>query len=709
MDLNLEPLLNPKSIAVIGASPDAGGVGGMVLNFLLKFGYQGNIYPINPKYQRIRDLKCYPSIRDIPKGVDAVLMGIAAKYILASLQECADQGIKTAIIPTSGFAEMGSDGKKLQEELKEIIRQNGLRVCGPNCNGIVNFYTNATMCFSRFLEAEKINQGNIGFVTQSGALGGSFINRAHDRNMGFTYYIAPGNEADADVVDFMSYLVNDNNTKVIAAYVEQIRDAQKFMEVTRRAAENEKPIVILKVGATATGAKAAASHTGALAGSDRVYDVAFKQNGVIRAEDLDDLLGIAKLLSSGRRPRGNKVGVISSSGGGSIMLADLCEKHGFDMPDISESTKQELKQMLPEFATPGNPMDLTWGAFRGNTEQNMFKTFAQDENLDIIIFMQTMIAGERARLRAVSMVDATNAVDKPCMTWWAAGNLADPGFRVLDESSNVLFKSPGECIRALKGVLRYARFQQLDRNPQIEKEEFSLFSIDKNKAMEILAVKEQLTEHRAKQLLSIYGIPVTREEVVNSANQATAVAEKLGYPLAMKISSPQISHKSEAGGIQLNLTGMTAVKKAYGEIITRGKNYRPGATVEGVLIQEMVSGGVEVIIGVSKDPTFGPTIMFGLGGIYVEILKDVSLRVLPINRRDAEEMVQEIKGYEILNGARGKSKVDINAITDILLKVSKLITDFSESIEEIDLNPVIVLPEGKGAKVVDTLIVKKNK
>jgi len=709
MNSDLKPLLDPQSVAVIGASPEPGSVGGMVLNFLIKFGYQGKIYPVNPKYETLREIRCYPTVRDIPAGADTVVMGIPAKYILETVKDCAGQGIKTAIIPTAGFAEVGGEGKKLQEELQKIVRQTGLRVCGPNCNGIVNFYTNATLCFSRFLEAEKINRGNIGFVTQSGALGGSFIDRAQDRNMGFTYYIAPGNEVDADVVDFMSFLVADENTRVIAGYVEQIRDARKFLQVARKAADMGKPIILLKVGVTKTGAKAAASHTGALAGSDRVYDAVFRQHGVIRVQDLDELLATAMLFSRSKLPRGNRVGVLSSSGGGSIMLADRCEKYGLEMPSLSEKTKEELGKLLPSFATVENPMDLTWGAFRGGpeAEQKMFKIFADDENLDIIIFMMTMVAGERARTRAASMVATAAQVDKPCVTWWAAGNLAAPGFRILDESSNILFKSPDRCVKALKAMLDYARFRNHHIGPRKEESKIPIPTGDRSKAQELLRGKGALTEHQAKLILDCYEIPRVREAVAQSATQAAQIAEDLGYPVAMKISSPQIMHKTEAGGVRLNLTKKTEVKDTYRELLRRGEAYNPDALIEGVLIQEMVSGGVEVIIGMSKDPTFGPTIMLGLGGIFVEILKDVSLRVLPITRQDAEEMIREIKSYEILKGARGKPKADPEAITDILLKVSALSMDLGDSISEIDLNPVIILPEGRGAKVVDAVIVRR--
>ncbi|MDI6755143.1 MAG: acetate--CoA ligase family protein [Thermodesulfobacteriota bacterium] len=710
MDSDLTPMLSPKSVAVIGASPEAGSVGGLVLNYLIKFGYQGKIYPVNPKYGDLQGIRCYPSIKEIPEAADTVLVSIAAKYVIPAIQDCAARGIKTAIIATAGFAELGGEGKKLQEELHQVIRQQGMRVCGPNCNGIVNFYENATLCFSRFMEGDKIHQGNIGFITQSGAMGGSFIDRCQDRNMGFTYYLAPGNEVDVDVVDFMSFLVEDENTKVITAYVEQIRDAQKFLQVARRAVEKEKPIIILKVGVTQAGAKAAASHTGALAGSHRVYEAAFRQNGVISVEDFDHLLATAKLFSKSKLPRGNRVGVLSSSGGGSIMLADRCEKYGLEMPSLSDKTKEELGKLLPSFATIENPMDLTWGAFRGGpeAEQKMFKIFADDENLDIIVFMMTMVAGERARGRAISMVATAAHVDKPCVTWWAAGNLAGPGFRILDESSNILFKSPDRCVKALKAMLDYARFRNQHIGLQNVDQKITVRTGDRSRAQELLRGKAGLTEHQAKLILDCYEIPRVREAVAQSARQAAQIAEDLGYPVAMKISSPQIIHKTEAGGVRLNLTKKTEVKDTYRELLRRGESYNPDALIEGVLIQEMVNGGVEIIIGMSKDPTFGPTIMLGLGGIFVEILKDVSLRVLPVTQKDAEEMIREIKGYEVLKGARGKPKMDLKAITDILLKVSALSMDLGDSISEIDLNPVIILPEGRGAKVVDAMIVRRT-
>jgi acyl-CoA synthetase (NDP forming) len=708
MNSDLIPMLAPKSVAVVGASPEFGSVGGLVLSFLLKFGYRGNIYLVNPKYKELQGIRCYSSIKDIPEAVDTVLVGIPAKYVFQTIQDCASRGIKTAIIATAGFAELGGEGKKLQEELGQVIRQSGMRVCGPNCNGIVNFYEKTPLCFSRFLEAEKIVSGDVGFVTQSGALGGSFVNRAQDRNIGFTYYIAPGNEVDADIVDFMSFLVDDPNTKVVIAYVEQIRDAKKFFRVAKRAIEQEKPIILLKVGWTKTGATAAASHTGALAGADRVYDAAFKQNGVIRVEDLDDLLATAMLLSKTKLPQGNRVGILSSSGGGSIILADLCEKFGLTLPPLSETTKEKLRSLLPPFATVVNPMDLTWGAFRGGVEaeQNMFKLFAQDENLDIIIFMMTMVAGDRARVRALNMVGTAEAVDKPFMTWWAAGNLATPGFKVLDESKMTLFKSPDRCIKAINATLNYASYRNRYSEIQSEGEKILSTPVDVEKVKNILSQKDGMTEHKAKLLLSCYGIPVTTEDMAFSGEQAVEIAEKLGYPVALKISSPQITHKSEAGGIQLNLSSESEVKKAYREIWKRCREYNPEAEIEGVLVQEMVGEGVEVIIGMSKDPTFGPTIMFGLGGIFVEILKDLTLRVLPITRRDAEEMIKEIKGYEILKGTRGKLRRDMDAIVDLLLKVSKLTMDWEGFISEIDLNPVIVFSDGKGAKVLDSLIIK---
>lgn len=707
MDRSLGALLAPKSIAVVGASDDFGRIGGMLIKYLLKFGYRGKIYPVNPKYEEIAGIQCYPNVRNLPEKADTALIAVAAKLVPESLRECAERGIKTAIVYSAGFAETGGEGRRKQEELREIIRQGEMKVCGPNCIGIVNFTEDIAMSFSGFLEADRLVSGNVGFVSESGALGGSIVNRAQDRNIGFSYFISTGNEADLDLTDFMAFLVDDANTQVIMAYVEGIRDIAKFARVAKRALELGKPIVLLKVGETEGGKRVAATHTGSLTGSDAVYSAAFEQYGVIRVEDYDDLIETAMLFSKSKLPKGNRMGILTGTGGGAIILADKIVKHGLSLPPLSQFTQEQLSQKVESFATVGNPMDLTGQLYsQPETFKNVIQLFAQDENIDIVTVAISMVPGERAKARATYIIDAAKAVDKPFVSWWAAGELSEPAFKLLDESEVTLFKSPERCIKAVKSAVTYSQM----REKLLVRDKGALpVSIDCRKAETLFGISGQiLTEHETKLLLASYGIPVTREEVATSAAQAADIAGKIGYPVALKVNSRQITHKSEAGGIRLNLASKSAVIKAYSEILANYQKYAPKAKIEGVLVQEMAKGGTEVIIGISRDPDFGLVLMFGLGGILVEILKDVSMRLLPITRRDAEEMVRGIKGYQVLAGARGKPRADIEAIIDLLLKVSNLASDWGDSISELDLNPVVVFEDGQGAKVLDALCVKRS-
>jgi len=680
----LNALLAPKSIAVVGASNDFSRIGGMLLKYLLKFGYRGEIYPVNPKYEDIAGIKCYSSVGNLPERIDTALIALTAKLVPDSLRECAQRGIKTAIIYSAGFAETGEEGKHKQEELRQIIRQGEMKVCGPNCIGIVNFAENTAMSFSGLLEADRLIPGNIGFVSESGALGGSIVNRAQSRNIGFSYFISTGNEVDLDLTDFMAFLVDDPNTQVIMAYVEGIRDTRKFAKVAKRALELGKPIVVLKVGETEGGKRVAATHTGSLAGSDAVYSAVFKQYGVIRVEEYDDLIETAMLFSKSKLPKGNRMGILTGTGGGAIILADKIVKNGISLPALSQFTQEQLSQKVEAFATVGNPMDLTGQLY---SQPEMFKgviqLFSQDENIDVVAVAISMVPGERARARATYIIDAAKTVDKPFVSWWAAGNLSESAFGLLDESKVSLFKSPERCIKAVKSAVTYSQARE---RFLLKDKETPPPPIDSDKAKTIFSTSEQtMTEHEAKQLLALYGIPITREEVATSATQAAQIADRL------------------------NLTSKSAITKAYSEILASCQNYAPKAKIEGVLVQEMAKEGVEVIIGVSRDPQFGLVLMFGLGGILVEILKDVSMRLLPITRRDAEEMVREIKGYQVLAGVRGKPKTDITAIIDLLSKVSNLASDWDGAISELDLNPVVVFEDGQGAKVLDALCVKRNK
>jgi len=701
---SLEKLLCPSSIIVVGASDDFVKIGGRVMKYLLKFGYNGEIYPVNPKYQNIQDIRCYPSIADVPEQVDTALIAIRASLVPQTVRECAEHGVKTAIVFSAGFAEIGGKGVENQETLRTLISETGIRVCGPNCIGIINFNDKIAMSFTGFLEIDKLIPGGVGFISQSGALGGTLLSRAQDRKIGFSYFISTGNEVDLDIVDFMDFMVDAPDTFVIAAYVEQIRNTGKFLRVAERALEVGKPIIVLKVGETESGKRAASSHTGALTGSDIAYSAAFKQKGVIRVEEYDDLIETMMLFSKSNLPRGGRVGVISGTGGGAIIMTDKITKRGsLSLPPLFESTKEKLSKATMSFASIGNPVDLTGQLYEApQMYRQALDLLAQDDNIDIVMPIVSMVAKERAVDRASAIIHTSTLTSKPVVTWWTAGSLSKPGFKLLDESRVALFKSPDRCIRALSSLVAYSQFRKEFLGTKKEEERKRTMA---DEATISLCRKGQLSEHEAKVILSSYGIPVTREEVATSEEEAVEIASQLGYPVALKISSHQISHKSDAGGVKVNLNNELEVRECYREIIDNCRKYDSSAVIEGVLVQEMVTDeGTEVIVGVSTDPAFGLMVVFGLGGIFVEVMRDISVRILPVTPRDAWAMVREIKGYEILEGTRGKKPRDIDGIVDLILKISNLATDLSQFISEIDLNPVIVFGHGKGVKVIDALI-----
>lgn len=705
----IEALLKPKSVAIVGVSGDPSRIGGQLLKYLLKFGYEGTIYPINPNYKEVEGIKCYQTIADLPGTVDVAMIATPEKAVIDSLQECAQGGVKSAIVYSAGFAETGRGGREKQAKLSEIARTSGMRICGPNCVGAINFLNGIAMSFSGFLEIEKLKSGKVGFVSQSGALGGSILSRAQDRGMGFSYFISTGNESDLETSDFIEYFVEDPQTAVIMALVEELRDPNKFVSVAESALEREKPLIILKVGETEVGKQAAATHTGSLAGSVRSYKAVFQMKGVVQVEDYDDLIETTLLFSRAKIPKGNRVGIITGAGGGGIIIADKVVKAGLSLPPLSQKTKEDLAGEMVSFASITNPLDLTGQLYN---DPDMFKKciglFADDENIDIVIVVVTMVPGERAKKRASYIVEASKAIEKSFVSWWAAGDQCEPGFRILDNSEVTLFKSPERCVRALNALVQYGQFQSRWKARKTKGEPKLFIDVDRQKVKECLAADgERLTEYQSKKVLSHYGIPIIEERVVQNATQAVAAARELGFPVVLKVSSPDIPHKTEADVVRLNIGSESQVRNSYKEIVKAASKFNPQAQIEGVLVQKMAKGGVEVIVGVKKDPQFGPMVIFGLGGIFVEILKDFSMRPVPITKEDAREMLQGIRGYPILKGARGKRGGDEEALADILLRISKFAEDWKEDISEIDLNPIVVFEKGKGASVLDSLIVRK--
>ena len=709
MTSELSKLLAPRSVAIIGVSKDQSRIGGRLLKYLVKHGYKGELALVNPNYADLNGIKCYPTVSDIPNPIDCALVAVPFNHVLPVLEECASNHVGAAVVYSSGFAEMGDSGRMAQQRLKELARSKNIRICGPNCIGIVNFIDSIALSFSQFLEIDSFKPGNIGFISQSGALGGSMVNRAQDLGIGLSFFISSGNEADLDISDYIKHLVlADANTTVIAGVIEGFKDGTKFIEAAELALAHRKPLIILKIGETDIGKKAASSHTGSMTGADSVVEAVLNQKGVIRVRNYDDLFQTASLFSKKRIPGGGRVGILSTSGGAGIIMADHYTKLCLTVPEPSQRTIETASKELSAFGQVANPFDLTGQIF---SDPELFKRclnyFIADENFDIIQVNMSMVAGQASVGRAKQLLEVVTESDKPVVAWWAAGSLSDPGVKALTGSVVTSFRSPDRCAAAVKSLVKYHQLLRKKADPiTINTQEFPFAKRDAAKLFN--SSNTCLSEHESKHLLSLYGIPVTKEILVDSKDEAIKVAAQIGFPVVLKVDSPDILHKTEANIISLNINSREEVGASYEKIMINAHRYNPEARINGVVVQEMVFGGTEIIAGMSQDPQFGPVLAFGLGGIFVEVLKDISLRVTPLSKSDAEEMVKETKGYAILNGSRSRARGDIEALVDVLQKLSRLADDFREEISEIDINPIVVLEKGMGVKALDALVIRKK-
>ncbi|MCP4678885.1 MAG: acetate--CoA ligase family protein [Deltaproteobacteria bacterium] len=707
---DLKYFLNPRSIAVIGASNKFDSISGKPIRFLREHEYEGEVYPINPKYDELKGYKCYKSVLDVPGEVDLAMIAINYKLVLPMLEQCVEKGVKFASIFASGFAESGEEGRLMQKKIGELAKSSGMGICGPNCQGSVALKTRAIGGFSASLGVKPLIAGPIGYVTQSGALGYSIFSLAQEAGVGFSYVASTGNEVDLHTLDFLEFMQEDEETKMTIAYLEGIKNGKQFIRLANRGLELNKPIVALKVGRSEVGQKAAASHTASLTGSDAVSDAFFRQKAIIRAEDVQDMIDIAALMQRiPALPKGKGLGIITTSGGGGILAADVASDLGLDIPELGEKTTEYIEKYIPAYGSALNPVDVTAQVINEAEDfQNVLQALVDHDDIDALVLVITQITGDSGRQMAEDIVKMSKKTDKPMVVSWTTGDvLVGDQLKILDEGGVQFYKSPARATIAMGRLMKYGaeRDELVSRMKSTAKD---AASGSKDKALAILGQADKaLTEHQGKELLSLYDIPVTKEDVATSEKHALEIIESVGYPAALKIDSPDIQHKTEAGGLKLNITNKDELITAYNEVMDNCRKYDPKAKLNGVLIQEMVMGGEEVIVGVNNDPQFGPTIMFGLGGIFVEILKDVALRVAPIAREDAMDMIKEIKGYKVLAGARGRAKADIDAIADVLVKVSKMAVELEDQVAELDINPLLALPEGKGVRVADALIIKK--
>jgi acetyltransferase len=695
---SIRKMLNPRSIAVVGASPK-GGYGGRLMNALLKARGRVNLYPVNPNYPEISELKCYASIADLPEAPDLVCIVVPYSKVLGVLEDCQRKGAGSAVVISAGFAERGDEGRlELQQKVGAFARESGVRMTGPNCLGSANVRSDLWMtASSRTLGGLT---GHIGLVCQSGATAfGPFLLRAVDCGIGLSCIVSTGNESDLDFSDIARYLVDDPETRVIAGFVEGFKDARKFIAMAELAAQAGKPIVIIKIGRSESGARAARSHTAALTGSDALYDAVFRQYGVIRVQDYDELLEVSQLLANSRKPLKRGVAVVSHSGGISSLTADMLGVAGLELPTLTDKARDGINAILKDFGWAANPADVT-GFARGEHFPAIMDHMISEPEVGTLV-----IASAGAGNQVEQVIALRDRTDKNVVFFWTASR-GDKGTLAQLKAANVpIFYTPDKLARGLRCLLDYHAWR--DRREAAGKAEVPALNAAQKAIIAKLdqAKRSALSEAESNEAIAAWGIGVTKETRAASADAAAKAADAIGYPVALKVDSADILHKTEAGGVRLGLRDAAAVRAAFDEIVAAGKRYAPQATIDGVLVQEMVAGGVEVIAGVLYDPQLGPVLLFGSGGVMVEVYNDVALRHCPITRSEALDMIAEVKGAKLLRGFRGKPAADVDALADTLVRVSQLAVQLEGKLAELDINPLMVMPAGKGVKAADALMV----
>lgn len=705
---DLDAFFYPQSLAVIGASQNPLKPNGIPLYLLSMFGYQGDVYPVNPKYDRVGGLKCYPTVIDIEGPVDLAIIGVAAAQVMQVLHDCARKKVKAVIIFTSGFAEISTEGRGEQEVMRRLAQESGMRILGPNCLGVLNYYNGCMASFFYNQErSDLFHPEKLSFITQSGGLGGIIYQMIMQLSIGFNYFVSTGNEADVSYAEVLNYLVSRDEVSIVAGYLEGLQGGgQLFIEACKKALEQQKMVTMLKVGRTESGAAAAASHTGALVGSDQVYDGVFRQFGVPRADDVEQMNTLIALFATGKLPAGKRMAVITISGGGGVVVADKCPEYGLEVVRLTEKTQRSLREFFPPYGAVANPVDLTAQLFVDATLfQKALRLVMQDPGIDVGGFFYNLEMPDPEAVNKI--IEVYNEVKKPLIifTWPTGQDYAVEAKKTLVQAGVPVIEHIPSGLWAISALADWVKIA--GRKP-----DYPVYrpGSEYDKALKVLKSNlagrdKAISEWRSKQVLAAYGIPVTREILARSPEEAQAAAEQIGYPVAMKIMSPDLLHKSDIGGVELNITNPAAVEQSYHNLNRRAAGHKPDALIEGILVQEMIKPGLEVIIGVKKDPVFGPAVVLGLGGIFVEVLKDASTRVAPLREEDAQAMIEELKGKALFEGVRGSLPRDTEALVAILLKVSRLAFELSDQLQEIDINPVIIQARGEGAVAADALFI----
>lgn len=703
MRTDLERFFNPRAIAIIGASQDLNTISGQPLKFLKSHGYGGALYPVNPRYPEVAGVQCYPTLAAVPETPDLALVLVNATRVADMLRQCGAKGVPYVVIFSSGFSEIGGGGVGLQRELTAIAREFDIGVIGPNCQGMINVADKVFAGFGSVFNADY-DPGVVSMVSQSGGFGFSVMNlSSKDGGLAFRQMVTTGNEIGVSTLDFLEYFIRDPKTEIIAAYIEGLKDARRLVEVGNRALDAGKPVLIWKVGNTEQGQRAAASHTANLGGAMALYKAAFRQAGILQVEDIQDVIDYGRAFRCGRLPRGNRLAIITISGGAGILMTDECVGRGMQLAQLAPETLARLREFVPSFGSLLNPVDVTAAIFNDLSLINRtLQTIIDDPNVDCVAMINASLQGEIAARIAQEIVAVARRSEKPVLIAWSARDAVAPeAYAMLDGARIPHYKSPVRCGRALAALSWHAEAQRR-RAAQRGESPLALRSSSAREAL--TGRKSDVTEHDAKRVLAEYGIHVTREELATTKAQALAAAKRIGYPVALKVQSSGISHKTDAKAVRLGIAAEDELTAAYDEVMRNARSYMPDAKIDGVLVQEMVAGGIEAIVGVVNDPLFGPAVMFGLGGIFAEVLQDVVFRLAPVTPSAAREMIAEIKGYPVLSGARGKPPADVDALADTIARLSALAVDLEDHVAELDVNPLFVLDQGRGVVAADALI-----
>lgn len=697
----LEAIFAPQSVAVLGASPSPDRLGHQVLKNIVEHGFEGRIYPIHPRAQRVLDLPAYPSVLAVPDPIDLAVIVIPVEHVIEAVEQCGEKGVKGLIVITAGFKEVGGEGKERERRLLSVVKRYGMRMVGPNCLGVIDTISKLNATFAALMPDE----GEIAFMSQSGALCTAILDWSKESGIGFSRFVSLGNKADVDEVALLKAWDDDPHSKVILAYLEGITDGPGFMAAARQVTQRT-PVVAIKSGATAAGTRAVSSHTGSLTGSESAYEAAFAQSGIIRARSMEELFDCALAFAYQPPITGTRVAIVTNAGGPGIIATDAIERSSWlKMAEFTQATIQRLQRDLPPTANVFNPVDVI-GDARSDRYRIAISAVLDDPGVDAVLVLLTPQAQSDLPETSQVIIDLAAQRQKPVLTSFMGGYSLGPALELLNKHRIPNYEFPERAVNALAAMARHREWRQQPAP------EYAQFAVDQARVRALFdrmreAGRVELGELEAREVIEAYGMRLPQSRLARSPDEAVQIATEIGFPVVMKISSPDILHKSDVGGVKVGVADAAAVRDTFELIEYRARKYSPNARVWGVLVQEMIRKGRELLVGVNRDPQFGPLVAVGMGGIYVEVLRDVAFRLAPISKQEVAAQIRSIRTFPLLRGVRGEPPADIASVEEVVLRVSQLVTDFPE-IVEMDINPLVVHNRGEGAIVLDARIILRG-